>query len=175
MTLNCYFTLCLFNCRGRYRTNWANDSADVIGDFMKTLQPLVSEIAPKIATHLNQGLKQNDAPKGNEVTGVIHGVDCLRELLDRSCVASRYCQLSAQQKAMILYGAKLKPSTHINTPLDSMTIAEREQIRQSIIALCDISARFGRTLLTRDRFDHRPKVVRQSKAKQLIQAPKDRH
>ncbi|MPY24428.1 hypothetical protein [Shewanella sp. YLB-07] len=142
---------------------------------MKTLQPLVSKIAPQIATDLNQGLKQNDEPKGNEVTQVIHGVDCLRELLDRSCVASRYCQLSDQQKAMILYGAKLKPSTHINTPLDSMTIAEREQIRQSIIALCDISDRFGRTLLTRDRFDHKPKGMRLSTAKSLIQEAKDRH
>ncbi|NRB25738.1 hypothetical protein [Shewanella sp.] len=130
---------------------------------MKALQPAVTETAPRIETNLNPSLKHNDKPAANDVTRVIHGVDSLRDLLDRSCVASRYSNLSDQQKAMILYGAKLKPSTHINTPLDSMTFDEREQIRHSIIALCDVSSIFGRTMLTRDRFEHRPKVVRQSK------------
>ena len=137
---------------------------------MKALQKPAPESALRIETDL-----KTDKPAANDVVRIKHGVDSLRELLDRSCVASRYSKLSDQQKAMILYGAKLKPSTHIHTPLDSMTVDEREQIRQSIIALCDVSNIFGRIMLTRDRFEHRTKIVRQSKPKKLIQAPKDRH
>ncbi|QDO82395.1 hypothetical protein FM037_02985 [Shewanella psychropiezotolerans] len=137
---------------------------------MKSLQQPAPESALKIETDL-----KTDKPAASDVVRIKHGLDSLRELLDRSCVASRYGKLSDQQKAMILYGAKLKPRTYIHTPLDSMTVDEREQIRQSIIALCDISNIFGRIMLTRDRFDHRPKVARQSKPKQLIQEAKDRH
>ncbi|PKG57999.1 hypothetical protein [Shewanella sp. GutDb-MelDb] len=128
---------------------------------MKALQQPAPETAPRIDTDL-----QTDTPAANDVVRVKHGVDSLRDLLDRSCVASRYGKLSDQQKAMILFGAKLKPSSHINTPLDSMTLNEREQIRQSIIALCDISNTFGRAMLSRDRFELRPKLASKSKIKQ---------
>jgi len=124
---------------------------------MKALQHSAPESAPRLDTDL-----KTCKPAANDIVRVKHGVDHLRELLDRSCVASRYGKLSDQQKAMILYGAKLKPSTHINTPLDSMTVDEREQIRQSVIALCDISNTFGKTLLSRDRFNMRPKAVKPS-------------
>ncbi|MFT5788038.1 MAG: hypothetical protein ACI8SJ_000133 [Shewanella sp.] len=128
---------------------------------MKALQQPAPETAPRIDTDL-----QTDTPAANDVVRVKHGVDSLRDLLDRSCVASRYGKLSDQQKAMILFGAKLKPSSHINTPLDSMTIDEREQIRQSIIALCNISNTFGRAMLSRDRFELRPKLASKSTIKQ---------
>lgn len=122
---------------------------------MKALQQPAQESAPRIDTDLH-----DDKQAANDVVRGEHGVGYLRDLLDRSCVASRYSQLSDQQKAMILYGAKLKPSTHINISLDSMTVDEREQIRQSIIALCDISNTFGRVMISRDRFNMRPKAVK---------------
>jgi len=124
---------------------------------MKALQHPAPESAPRFDTDLKTG-----EPAANDIVRIKHGVDHLRELLDRSCVASRYGKLSDQQKAMILFGAKLKPSTHINTPLDSMTVDEREQIRQSVIALCDISNTFGKAMLSRDRFNMRPKAVKPS-------------
>lgn len=127
---------------------------------MKALQQAAPETALRIDTDL-----KTDKPAANDVVRVKHGVDLLRDLLDRSSVASRYGKLSDQQKAMILYGAKLKPSTHIKIPLDSMTVDERELIRQSIMALCDISNTFGRAMLSRDRFDLRPKAVKSSSKK----------
>ena len=124
---------------------------------MKALQHPAPESAPRLDTDL-----KTCEQAANDIVRIKHGVDHLRELLDRSCVASRYSKLSDQQKAMILFGAKLKPSTHINTPLDSMTVDEREQIRQSVIALCDISSTFGKAMLSRDRFNMRPKAVKPS-------------
>ncbi|MEZ9198559.1 hypothetical protein [Shewanella sp. 10N.286.54.B9] len=129
---------------------------------MKALQQIEREQTPRLETDL-----PTNKPAANDVVRVQHGVDALRDLLDRSCVASRYSKLSDQQKAMILYGAKLKPSTHINIPLDKMTACEREQIRLSIIALCEINNTFGRAMLSRDRFNMRPKLTNRSRTNQL--------
>lgn len=127
---------------------------------MKATQQPAPESAPRIEPNL-----KTDKPAANDVVRVKHGVDSLRALLDRSCVASRYGKLSDQQKCMILYGAKLKPSTHLKTPLDCMTVDEREQIRQSIMALFDITNTFGKAMLSRDRFNMRPKAVKSSAKK----------
>ena len=43
---------------------------------------------------------------------------------------------------MVLYGAKLRPSSLLHVPFQAMTADEREAIRQSLIALQDTAAVF---------------------------------
>lgn len=81
----------------------------------------------------------------------------IRAMLGRNFAATQYNKLTDQQKAMILFGARIKPSSHINTPLESMTFEEREQIRLSIIALRNLGQSFGESLLSRDQFTVKPK------------------
>jgi len=86
----------------------------------------------------------------------------IRAMLGRSYAASQYEKLSEQQKAIVLYGARMKPSTHISIPLEDMTFEEREQIRLSIIALRHLGKSFGESLLSRDEFN--VKATRKSQA-----------
>ncbi|WBJ93541.1 hypothetical protein [Shewanella sp. MTB7] len=81
----------------------------------------------------------------------------VRELIGRSHVASLYDRLTEQQKAMILFGAKLKPSLYISKSIDEMSYDEREEIRLSIIALGEINHVFGGGMLSREQFSHKPK------------------
>jgi hypothetical protein len=80
----------------------------------------------------------------------------IRAILGRSCAASQYSKLTEQQKAIVLFGARIRPSTHINIPLEAMTFEERNQIRLSIIALRNLGKSFGESLLSRDEFNVKP-------------------
>jgi hypothetical protein len=76
----------------------------------------------------------------------------IRAMLGRSCAASQYSKLSSQQKAIILFGARLKPSIHIYTPLENMTFDEQEQIRLSILSLRDLTKMMSAVGLDREQF-----------------------
>ena len=95
------------------------------------------------------------------LTAEVH-INNIHVLLGRSHTAGLYSSLTKQQKAMVLFGAKLKPSEYMNMPLDEMTFDEREQIRLSIIALREISNVFGLSALDKERFS---KCVMNKRAK----------
>ncbi|MDR9767664.1 hypothetical protein RJP56_16505 [Shewanella baltica] len=76
----------------------------------------------------------------------------VRIMLGKSSAASQYDKLSQQQRAMILFAARLRPAKYINLPLLSLTLEEREAIRVAIIALLDLAKAFGRVPLSRDQF-----------------------
>ena len=80
----------------------------------------------------------------------------IRTMIGRSAAASQYSKLTEQQKAIVLFGARIRPSTHINIPLEAMTFEERNQIRLSIIALRNLGKSFGESLLSRDEFNVKP-------------------
>ncbi|WP_219012182.1 hypothetical protein [Shewanella algae] len=70
-------------------------------------------------------------------------INAMRQMLGRSSLASAYEKLTPQQRAIVLYGARIKPSDAINKPLMSMSEEHREAIRQSVIALADMARVFA--------------------------------
>ena len=62
-------------------------------------------------------------------------IDAIREQLGKSRVASEWSRLSLQQRAMLCYGAKLRPSTYAEMAIEDMTSDEREQIRVALVAM----------------------------------------
>ena len=79
-------------------------------------------------------------------------IRAMRLQLGRNTAASHYNKLSDQQKAIVLFGARLKPSSHIHMPLENMSIDEQEQVRSSIIALGDMAKTFAAIPLSREQF-----------------------
>lgn len=79
-------------------------------------------------------------------------IAAIRSMLGKSSAASQYDKLNQQQRAMILFAARLRPAKYINLPLLSMTLEEREAIRVAIIALLDLGKAFGCVPLSRDQF-----------------------
>lgn len=73
----------------------------------------------------------------------------IRAQLGRSSVAFGYDSLTVQQKAIVLYGAKLKPAQFIHTKFESFTLEQREEVRKSLIAIRDLSVAFGNRSLSR--------------------------
>lgn len=62
-------------------------------------------------------------------------INHIRELLGKSRVAADWQQLSVQQRAMLCYGAKLRPSTYAEMAIEDMTSDEREQIRVVLVEM----------------------------------------
>ena len=116
---------------------------------MKALQ----QTAPESALRIDPELK-TDKPAANDASppSAIQSIDSLRSKIGRNRAASYYSKLTSQQKAIILFGARLKPSTHIHTPLESMTFDEQEQIRLSILALRDLTKLMSSVGLAREQF-----------------------
>lgn len=79
-------------------------------------------------------------------------IAAIRSMLGKSSAASQYDKLNQQQRAMILFAARLRPAKYINLPLLSLTLQEREAIRVAIIALLDLGKAFGCVPLSRDQF-----------------------
>ncbi|MCS6101384.1 hypothetical protein [Shewanella baltica] len=79
-------------------------------------------------------------------------IAAIRSMLGKSSAASQYDKLNQQQRAMILFAARLRPAKYINLPLLSLTLEEREAIRVAIIALLDLGKAFGCVPLSRDQF-----------------------
>lgn len=59
----------------------------------------------------------------------------MRARLERSRVAAEWSRLTTQQRAMLCYGAKLRPSTYAELALEEMTDDEREQIRHALVEM----------------------------------------
>ncbi|MGB0895339.1 MAG: hypothetical protein ACPGUD_13100 [Parashewanella sp.] len=88
-------------------------------------------------------------------------ISAMRSMLGRSSAASRYASLNDQQKSMILFGARLKPAEHLHKRFESFSHEEREQIRMSLIALCDLSKKFMNVSLDKDQFKPaKPQLVK---------------
>ena len=116
---------------------------------MKALQQPAPESALRIETDL-----KTDKPAANDISSpsAQQSIDSLRSKIGRNRAASYYSKLTSQQKAMILFGARLKPSTHLHTPLETMTFDEQEQIRLSILALRDLTKVMSSVGLAREQF-----------------------
>ena len=84
----------------------------------------------------------NAANENHQLPAGQMAINAMREQLGKSSAESRYSKLSDQQKAMILFGARLKPSEHIHNSLDKFSHEEKERIRKSILALCELSRYF---------------------------------
>ncbi|PPL15496.1 hypothetical protein UN63_12375 [Oceanisphaera arctica] len=59
----------------------------------------------------------------------------MRARLQRSRVAAEWSRLSTQQRAMLCYGAKLRPSSYAELALEEMTDDEREHIRLALVEM----------------------------------------
>lgn len=81
-----------------------------------------------------------------------NAIAAMRMMLGKTSAASIYDKLTKQQRAQVLFGAKLKPSEYINSPLLSLSTGEREAVRQSIISLSEVFRAFGNIPLGRDQF-----------------------
>lgn len=68
-------------------------------------------------------------------TAAAMAINAIREQLGKSRVASEWSRLTIQQRAMLCYGAKLRPSTYADMAMEDMTEAEREQIRAALVEM----------------------------------------
>ncbi|PKG74822.1 hypothetical protein CXF86_11065 [Shewanella sp. GutCb] len=95
--------------------------------------------------------------------GHVNAIFALRQMMGKSSAASRFDKLPAQQRAMILLTARLKPSEYINQPLLSMSPSDCDAVRLAIIGLVDLAKTFSCVPLSRDRFvtPRKPKSVKQ--------------
>lgn len=71
----------------------------------------------------------------NSTTTAERELASLREQLGRSRVAAQWSRLTTQQRAMLCYGAKLRPSTYAHMALEDMTEDEREAIRRALVEM----------------------------------------
>ncbi len=97
-----------------------------------------------MSSALSNSKPANAAIEVHDSSAARAAINSMRRNLGRSSAASVYSKLTDQQKAMVLYGAKLRPSEHIRTPFDHFDIEQREMLRRSIMALCDLNARFSK-------------------------------
>ncbi|MCW3171244.1 hypothetical protein [Shewanella subflava] len=79
-------------------------------------------------------------------------IAAMRQMLGKTSAASQFDKLTAQQRALVFFAARLKPSEYINKPLLSLSTNEREAVRQSLIALTDLGRAFSNMPLSRDQF-----------------------
>ncbi len=119
------------------------------------------------AEQLNQASNPVQALAANECNPTPssrESINAIRAQLGRSSAASRYAKLTDQQKCIVLYGAKLKPAEHLRTPFELFDTDQREQMRQSLMALCDLTQQFSGVSFDRDQFKPvktaKPKVVK---------------
>ncbi|MDO6525416.1 hypothetical protein Q4519_06935 [Motilimonas sp. 1_MG-2023] len=67
--------------------------------------------------------------------GAEQAIEHIRGLLGKSRVASEWERLTMQQRAMLCYGAKLRPTTFAALAIEEMSPAEREQIRVALVEM----------------------------------------
>jgi hypothetical protein len=93
-------------------------------------------------------------PAANEPHGDVgrSAIAAMRQMLGKTSAASQFDKLPAQQRALVLFGARLKPSEYLNRPLLSLSTNEREAVRQSLIALTDLGRAFSNMPLSRAQF-----------------------
>lgn len=88
---------------------------------------------------------------GHLATSADNALADIRAHLRRSRVAAEWSRLTMQQRAMLCYGAKLRPSTYAELALEEMTDDEREHIRLALVEM----KRGLRDLTTTDRTEWR--------------------
>jgi hypothetical protein len=93
-------------------------------------------------------------PAANEPHGDVgrSAIAAMRTMLGKTSAASQFDKLSSQQKALVFFAARLKPSEYIHRPLLSLSTTEREAVRQSLIALVDLGKAFNNMPLSRAQF-----------------------
>ncbi|WP_418358381.1 hypothetical protein ACNH6B_05020 [Shewanella basaltis] len=106
---------------------------------------------------IKQPLPQIDnriTPAANEPHGDVGraAIAAMREMLGKTSAASLFDKLTAQQRALVFFAARLKPSEYLNRPLLSLSTNEREAVRQSLIALVDLGKAFNNMPLSRAQF-----------------------
>lgn len=72
---------------------------------------------------------------GHLSTSADNALADIRAHLRRSRVAAEWSLLTMQQRAMLCYGAKLRPSTYAELALEEMTDDEREHIRLALVEM----------------------------------------
>ncbi|WP_108944115.1 hypothetical protein [Shewanella halifaxensis] len=113
----------------------------------------MSTAVRSLATNLNAANEQLDSCQNVAETAI----SAMRQMLGKNSAASRFDKLNPQQRAMILFAARLKPSEYINKPLLSLSLSDRDAVRQAIISLTDLAKTFGCVSLSRDQFLSQPK------------------
>lgn len=110
---------------------------------------------------MSLAIKQPVQPRSNMMTDAAnehHGdvgqtaIAAMRAMLGKTSAASQFDKLTAQQRALVLFAARLKPSEYLSRPLLSLSINEREAVRQSLIALTDLGRAFSNMPLSREQF-----------------------
>jgi hypothetical protein len=103
---------------------------------------------------LSNTINNRAIPAANEPHGDVgrEAIAAMRQMLGKTSAASQFDKLPAQQRALVLFGARLKPSEYLNRPLLSLSTNEREAVRQSLIALTDLGRAFSNMPLSRAQF-----------------------
>jgi hypothetical protein len=103
---------------------------------------------------LSNTINNRAIPAANEPHGDVgrEAIAAMRKMLGKTSAASQFDKLPAQQRALVLFGARLKPSEYLNRPLLSLSTNEREAVRQSLIALTDLGRAFSNMPLSRAQF-----------------------
>jgi hypothetical protein len=103
---------------------------------------------------LSNTINNRTIPAANEPHGDVgrEAIAAMRNMLGKTSAASQFDKLTAQQRALVFFAARLKPSQYLNRPLLSLSTNEREAVRQSLIALVDLSRAFSSMPLSREQF-----------------------
>jgi hypothetical protein len=101
-----------------------------------------------------QNIDNRSVPAANEPHGDVgrEAIAAMRNMLGKTSAASQFDKLTAQQRALIFFAARLKPSEYLNRPLLSLSTNEREAVRQSLIALTGLGRAFSNMPLSREQF-----------------------
>ena len=124
---------------------------------------------------LSNTITNRAIPAANEPHGDVgrEAIAAMRKMLGKTSAASQFDKLPAQQRALVLFGARLKPSEYLNRPLLSLSTNEREAIRQSLIALTDLGRAFSNMPLSRAQFisPRQTAVVTQAATQTVVPQP----
>jgi hypothetical protein len=103
---------------------------------------------------LSNTINNRAIPAANEPHGDVgrEAIAAMRKMLGKTSAASQFDKLPAQQRALVFFGARLKPSEYLNRPLLSLSTNEREAVRQSLMALTDLGRAFSNMPLSRAQF-----------------------
>ncbi|ABZ75877.1 conserved hypothetical protein [Shewanella halifaxensis HAW-EB4] len=116
---------------------------------MNALKQTAHESVPRIEAdlHIEKSAANDIASPSSQ-----QSIAAVRSMLGRNRAASLYSGLSKQKKAIILFGARLKPSTHIHIPLENMTFDEQEAVRMSMLAIRELVKEISSVGLGREKF-----------------------
>jgi hypothetical protein len=118
----------------------------------------MNNLARKHSTHPTHSGSLTAANEHHGDAGLT-AIAAMRCMLGKNSAASQFDKLTQQQRALVLFAARLKPSEYLNRPLMSFTAEQREAVRTSIIALVDLSRAFSNLSLSRDQFISPPKLA----------------